>query len=289
MDIEYYKEQLEAKEDMLARTTHYLTQIQNSLTEKNLYLSYIQRDINESINFAQLIQTSLLPEAAILKVYFTDALYKVSQRIGIGGDTIFIKNTNSGVIFCLLDATGHGIPGAMLSISGSLILNDIISSIEIDDPGILLKLLNYRLYETFNNSKYSIAHFEGTAFYYSSENHTLSYSSAKGKAFLLNIAGDVVALETSKMPVGENPHSKFDTWELPIRKGEKLMLFSDGLTDQFGGEYDKKYGYARLKQLLSDNVSKNISQLTEIIYQEYLDWRGGSEQTDDVSFKLIEF
>ncbi len=289
MDINYYQEQLEAKEDMLARTTEFLSQIQNSLTEKNQYLSNIQQDIFDSVNFAKLIQASLLPDVDILKIFFKDADYKISQQIGIGGDTIFIKSTNSGVVFCLLDATGHGIPATMLSISGSLILNDITSSIEIDNPSALLKLLNYRLHKAFNNDRHSIAHFEGVAFVYSAKQNKLTYSSAKGKAFLLNSKGDIISLASSKHSVGENPNSEFESFELPFQKGEKLLLFSDGLTDQFGGDRDKKFSVARLKEILSNHHNKNVSELKEIIYQEHLSWKGKNKQTDDLSYKLIEF
>jgi len=289
MDINYYREQLQAKEDMLARTTEFLSQTQNLLVEKNLRLLKSQRDIFDSIEFAKLVQTSLLPDPRILKIFFSDAEYKVSQQIGIGGDTIFIKSTNSGVVFCLLDATGHGIPAAMLSISGSLILNDITTSLEIDDPSVLLKLLNYRLHTTFNNNNQSIAHFEGTAFYYSTKNNTLSYSSAKGKVFLQNSQGEIISLASSKISIGESPYSEFVRFELPFKKGEKILLFSDGLTDQFGGEQDKKFTASRLKQTVLNHPDKNVTELKEIIYQEHLTWKGNNEQTDDLSFKLIEF
>ncbi len=289
MDINFYQEQLQAKEDMLARTTNFLGQIQNSLTEKNIHLSNIQQDTLDSVNFAKLIQASLQPDVELLKIFFKDADYRIFQQIGIGGDTIFVKSTNCGIVFCLLDATGHGIPGSMLSISGSLILNDITSSIEIDDPSVLLKLLNYRLYKTFNDGKRSIAHFEGTAFFYSTKNNSLSYSSAKGRAFLINLEGDIISLSSSKISIGENPETEFERFELPFQKGEKILLFSDGLTDQFGGEKHKKYSVARLKELILDNPEKNVRQLVEIIHQEHLMWKGNNKQTDDLSYKLIEF
>jgi serine phosphatase RsbU (regulator of sigma subunit) len=288
MDINFYKEQLVAKEDMLKRTTAFLNHANHSLIVKNQLLTEIQQNINESISFSKLIQTSLLPDVAILKTYFKDADYLVSQQIGIGGDTIYIRNTNDGVIFCLLDATGHGIPGALLSISGSLILNEITSSIEINNPSELLQLLSYRLHKTYNNSN-SIAHFEGIAFYYSSTENKLTYSSANGKAILFNANGEIISLEKTKISVGEKTDVEFEIFELPVKKGEKLLLFSDGLIDQFGGKNDKKYSFRRLKKLISNNLDKNVSELKQIIIQEHDNWKADKEQTDDISFKLIEF
>jgi len=288
MDISFYKEQLAAKEDMLKRTTKFLNEANNTLIDKNEMLADIHESINDSINFAKLIQTSLLPDVEILKIFFEDADYMVSQQIGIGGDTVYIRNTNDGVVFCLLDATGHGIPGALLSISGSLILNEITSSMEIDNVSDLLQLLNYRLHKTYN-SKNSVAHFEGTAFYYSSKKKKLTYSSAKGKGFLFNSKGKITPLERTRVSVGDNPDSEFRTFELPIQCGEKLLLFSDGLIDQFGGERDKKFTVKRLKETLLNHLDKNVSELKEIIHHEHLKWRGDNEQTDDISFKLIQF
>jgi serine phosphatase RsbU (regulator of sigma subunit) len=289
MDINYYKEQLQAKEDMLSRTTEYLKRSQESLLEKNRYLSSVQQDIFNSVNFAKVIQTSLLPDINILKIFFSDAVYRVCQQIGIGGDTIFIKSTNNGVAFGLLDATGHGIPASMLSISGSMILNDVTSSIEIDDPGVLLKLLNYRLHKTFNDGRHSIAHFEGIVFYYSVRDNRLLYSSAKGKGLLRKMNGEILTLRNSKNSVGENPNVEFETFELPVQNGDKLLIFSDGLTDQFGGERDKKYTSSRLKQLLCETGTEPVDQLSEAIFQQHISWRGSHEQTDDLSYKLIEF
>jgi len=288
-DISYYLEELEAKDDMLARTTNYLSQIQSSIIEKNLHLNELQKGISDSINFAKLIQTSLLPDVSILKVFFKDAAFKIFQKIGIGGDTVFIKNTNSGVVFCLLDASGHGVSGSMLSISGTLILNDIISSIEIDDPAVILKFLNYRLHQTFKNDKNSIANFDGTVFCYSSINNRLSYSSARGKGFLIDSRNDIISLENTKVSIGENLNSNFNTCNISFEKGNKLILFTDGLIDQFGGDHNKKYSTSRLKKLLSNNTGKTASELTEIISDEYLSWKGDGSQTDDVSFKVIEF
>lgn len=288
-DINYYKEQLEAKDDMLMRTTAFLGEIQKSLIEKNHRLSEIQKDNLDSINFAKLIQTSLAPDINVLRIFFKDADYQIVQQIGIGGDTVFIKSTNSGIVFCLLDATGHGIPGAMLSISGTLILNDITTSIEIDNPATLLKLLNYRLNKTFNHHERSIAHFEGTAFYYSSKNNVLHYSSARGKGLLINAKGEMTVLQRNRVSIGENPNTQFEKFELIVQKGEKLILFSDGLTDQFGGEDNTKYTISGLKRLLSEHFQKSASELKEIIYQEHILWKGNYQQTDDISFKVIEF
>ncbi len=289
MDTSYYKEQLQAKEDMLAQTTRFLVQTQHSLEEKNKELLLANKDIFDSINFAALIQNSLLPDIDILKIFFKDASFKVMQQIGIGGDTVFVKNTNSGVVFGLLDSTGHGIPAALLSISGTLLLKELMTSMEIDNPQTLFNLLNYQLHQTFNNSRSSIAHNEGIIFSYSSTQNKLIYSSAKGKAILLHTTGEIEELANTKKSLGDDANTEFELFEMKVASGDKLIMYSDGLIDQFGGDKNKKFSREKLKKLLSKTLRESASEMAKIIEKEFTIWKSANTQTDDVSFMIIEF
>lgn len=289
MDIEFYKEQLSAKEDMLASTTKYLTDIRLDLQKKNEELSEAHRDIFGSIRFAELIQRSLLPDINILKIFFQDAAYSVLQQIGIGGDSVFIKNTSQGIVFGLTDSTGHGVPAALMSISGALMLNELTTSIEIESPNDLVKLLNYQLHNTFNSNERSIAHMEGTVCYYSTKKRKLSYCSANGKAILFNKKGELKELTAGKYSIGENLNNEFENFELEVSDSDRIILFSDGLTDQFGGDKNKKFSRARLRQLILMHCDKPVNQIKQILEEEHKNWKGTNQQTDDVSFLIIEF
>lgn len=289
MDANYFKEQLQAKEDMLAQTTRFLVQIQQDLEEKNAKLLHVNTEIFDSISFAGRIQSSLLPDSDVLKIFFKDASFRVMQQIGIGGDTVFIKNTNKGVVFGLLDSTGHGVPAALLSISGTLLLKELMTSMEIDNPQTLLNLLNYQLHKTFDNSKTSIAHKEGIIFSFSSTQNKLTYSSAKGKALLLHKTGEIKELPNTKKSIGDEAHAEFELFETSITPGDKLIMYSDGLTDQFGGEKNKKFSRERLKTILIKNTEASVSSLITTIEEEFTFWKGANKQTDDVSFMIIEF
>lgn len=289
LDINFYKEQLAAKEDMLAMTTKFLVDVQQSLEERNKKLTEAYQEIFDSVQFAGLIQKSLLPDINVLKIFFKDAVFKVIQQISIGGDTVFIKNTKKGIMFGLLDATGHGIPGAMLSISGSLMLNELTSSMEIDSPKILTKLFNYQLYNAFNRDGYSIGHMEGTICYFSPMLNKLIYCSAKGKGFHIPLIGNIQALSNTKNAIGDNASQEFENFEIDVTIGDKIILYSDGLVDQFGGESNKKFSRERLRLLLEQHRNKTVKEIAAIIENEHHTWKGSNGQTDDVSFKLIEF
>jgi serine phosphatase RsbU (regulator of sigma subunit) len=289
MDASYFKEQLQAKEDMLAQTTRFLVQTQHSLEEKNKELLLANNEIFDSISFASRIQNSLLPDIDILKIFFKDASFKVMQQIGIGGDTVFIKNTNNGVVFGLLDSTGHGIPAALLSISGTLLLKELMTSMEIDNPQTLFNLLNYQLHKTFNNSRSSIAHKEGVFFSFSSTQNKLIYSSAKGKALLLRPTGEIEELANTKKSLGDDANTEFELFEMKVMSGDKLIMYSDGLTDQFGGSNNKKFSRDRLKKILSKSPRENATEMVKKIEKEFIIWKSTNAQTDDVSFMIIEF
>lgn len=286
--VEYYKEQLAAKEDMLARTSAYLSEAQERLRKKNKELQIANEEIYESIRFAELIQTSFLPNLSVLKVFLSDADFFVHQQMGIGGDLIFSKNTGTGVLFGLFDSTGHGIPASLLSIAGSLIMQEITSSMQIDSPATLIKLLNYQLHSTFNRNEYSLAHMEGTIFYYCARNSKLTYSSAKGKNIFIPKNGEVYELISSRGSVGQNLESDFAEFELTFEKGDKLLMYSDGLIDQFGGELNKKFNRKRLIELVKENKHKCLAELKSTIETAHKNWKGTTPQTDDVSFMIIE-
>ena len=289
MDLNYLKEKLQAKEDMLAHTTDFLIQIQNNLEEKNTELQLANKDIFDSISFASLIQNALLPDVEVLKIFFKDASYKVMQKIGIGGDSVFVKNTNKGVVFGLLDSTGHGIPAALLSISGTLLLKELMTAMEIDNPKTLFNLLNYQLHNAFSNNKSSIAHQEGVIFSYSSTENRLTYSSAKGKALLLHTNGEIDELVNTKNSIGDDLNSEFELFKIDVVPGDKLIIHSDGLTDQFGGSENKKFSRKRLKKFLNQLGGDNASTISKKIEDEFTLWKNNNKQTDDVSFIVIEF
>jgi serine phosphatase RsbU (regulator of sigma subunit) len=288
LEESFYKEQLQAKEEMLSSTSKYLMEIQRTLQQKNEEISEINKGIFESIQFAELIQKSLLPDVELLKIFFKDACYNVIQQIGIGGDTVFVKNTNQGVLLGLFDSTGHGIPAAMLSISGVLMMNELTASLDIDSPKVLLKLLNYQLNKTFNKSQ-SVAHMEGSMYFFSSKTKKLSYCSAKGKALFVPLKGEIMDLPHTKHCIGEDPSFNFDDFELEFNEGDKLVLYSDGLVDQFGGEHDKKFSKVRLKKILNEYRSRSVSEISAVIEENHNNWKKNKQQTDDLSFMIIEF
>ncbi|MCW3105068.1 MAG: protein serine/threonine phosphatase [Bacteroidetes bacterium] len=270
-------------------TTRYMMELQNELENKNRELSETHQHIFSSIRFAGMIQGSLMPDASLLNSLFAGADFKVIQQIGIGGDSVFIKQTGNNVMFGLFDCTGHGIPGAMLSISGSLILNELMTRSPQADPEVIVKELSALLFKTFRNDSYSIAHMEGSFFSFSTETGQLSYCGARAKGLYMKNDGSIMELASGKNALGELPAGEFERFELDYAKGAKLVLYSDGLTDQFGGDNNKKFTRSRLKKILVEHAGEDASTLCKTIEGAHNDWKNNNEQTDDVSFLVIKF
>jgi phosphoserine phosphatase RsbU/P len=289
MDIAFYKEQLAAKEDMLARTTQFFIEAQQALEQKNKEISTINKNILDSINVAERIQKALLPDIEMLKMFFADAAYRVIQQIGIGGDSIFIKQTKEGIVFGLLDTTGHGIPASMLNISCTLLLRELTVSNPIDSPKNLLQLLDYQMNDIFDNVTFSAAQAEGIIFSFLPKEQKLIFSSAKGKALVAYASGKVEELPTTRKAIGSKRILAFEDFELPLANVTKLLVYSDGLIDQFGGNDSKRFSRIKLKEIFEANIDKEVTEITNIVEQEFLAWKNTSKQTDDVSFFIIKF
>lgn len=160
---------------------------------------------------------------------------------------------------------------------------------EIDSPKIIAKLFNYQLHNTFNNDDYSIGHMEGTICYFSPMYNKLIYCSAKGKGFYIPLTGEIQPLLNTKNAIGDHSAQEFENFELDLNSGDEILLYYDGLVDQFGGELNKKFSRERLRQLLLQHRGKSVNELAVIIENEHIKWKASNLQTDDVSFKLIEF
>lgn len=286
-NVDYYREQLQAKEYMLEMTTRFLQEARADLETKHRSLEETTHELMESIDFARLIQTSLLPPTELLKVYFKDAAFNVKQKVGIGGDFLFTKNTGKGIVFGLLDCTGHGIPAAMLSVSAQLMLNEFASTMDIDAPDELLRLMNRQLLRTFSAQNH-FAQLEGTLCFYPHTGEKMLFSSARGKALLLNADGTITHLPRSRQPIGENPDTVFESITHHCCKGDRLILYSDGLTDQFGGPAQRKFSQQRLNAVLQQNNNATAVDLACILDREISSWKGTETQTDDISYLIIE-
>jgi ligand-binding sensor domain-containing protein/serine phosphatase RsbU (regulator of sigma subunit) len=244
-------------------------------------------EITDSINYAKRIQASILPDINKLKETFKDAFLFFRPRDIVSGDFYwFEKMAEDKFILVCADSTGHGVPGAFMSMIGSTLLQDIVSRQHITRPSQVLKMLDTQIFSTLNQNLELGVSNDGMDMVICEINiktRHIIFASAM-RPVILVLDGEPLYIKGNRSSVGgESVIEKyFDDQEYYLNDGDTLYLFSDGLPDQFGGIDGKKMKIARLKKLIEDVTNLSLSEQKESITKFYDEWKGDYDQVDDV-------
>lgn len=254
-------------------------------------------EIEASIHYAERIQKAIIPSEEILKDNFTDSFILWRPQHIVSGDFYWVGQKNDHIIFTAADCTGHGVPGAFMSMLGVSFLNQIILEEGTVDPGQILDKLRQHIVSAFSQRE----HEEGdrkdgmdiAMCSFNTKTRKLYFAGAYNPLFQIRPKADEYELfehNASKMPVGLYAiMDPFETLEIDFKKGDSLYMFSDGFPDQFGGERFKKFMKKRFREMLLNNQEKALPDQKKV-YNEALEaWMSfkdpdGEEiiQTDDV-------
>lgn len=244
-------------------------------------------EITDSINYAKRIQTSILPDINKLKENFRDAFILFLPRDIVSGDFYWFDklDTDKFVLVCA-DSTGHGVPGAFMSIIGSTLLQDIVSRQKITKPSEILSLLDKQIFSTLNqNIELGVSNdgMDIVVCEFNMKTRYVRFASAM-RPVIIVMDGESHYIKGNRSSVGgESVIDKyFDDQEYYLKEGDSIYLFSDGLPDQFGGVNGKKMKIARLKNLIETNASLSMSDQQDAILKFYNDWKGNLDQVDDI-------
>ncbi len=273
-------------------------------TELNARTSEVQKqkeeietqnlEITDSINYAKKIQTSILPDVNKLKDTFSDVFIFFRPRDIVSGDFYwFDKIGKDKFILVCADSTGHGVPGAFMSMIGATLLQDIVSRQQITKPSVILRMLDEHIFTTLNqNVEFGVTNdgMDMVVCEIDLISRHLRFASAM-RPVILNIGGENLYLRGNRFSVGGESGSVkyFDDQEFYMGSGDTIYLFSDGLPDQFGGSQNKKLKIYQLKKLLEDISSEPMSAQYEIIARFYDEWKGNNEQVDDILLIGVRF
>ncbi|MCJ7446902.1 MAG: SpoIIE family protein phosphatase [Bacteroidales bacterium] len=244
-------------------------------------------EITDSINYAKRIQTSILPDINRLKESFKDAFIFFRPRDIVSGDFYwFDKLGDDKFILVCADSTGHGVPGAFMSMIGSTLLQDVVSRQHITKPSEILTILNKQIFSTLNqNIELGVSNdgMDMVVCEISIKTRHIRFASAM-RPVIVVIGGESFYIKGNRSSVGgESVIEKFfDDQEYYLNEGDTIYMFSDGLPDQFGGPYGKKMKIVRLRTLIEAVVKLPMDEQKEKILKYFDDWKGISEQVDDV-------
>lgn len=246
-------------------------------------------EITDSINYAKRIQSSILPDITKLKDHFKDAFIIFHPRDIVSGDFYwFDRFDEDKFILVCADSTGHGVPGAFMSMIGSTLLRDIVIRQRVSKPSEILKMLDNQIFSTLNqNLELGISNdgMDVVVCEFSLRNRHLRFASAM-RPVILVLDGEPYYIKGNRSSVGgESVMEKFfDDQEYYLNEGDTMYLFSDGLPDQFGGPYGKKMKIVRLKKLIEEVSVLPMDEQDNAISKFYTEWKGDHEQIDDIIF-----
>jgi ligand-binding sensor domain-containing protein/serine phosphatase RsbU (regulator of sigma subunit) len=273
------KIQLYLEKELEARTSVVMKQ-KGELELQNI-------EITDSINYAKRIQTSILPDFYKLKDLFSDAFLFFRPRDIVSGDFYwFDKFDDNKFILVCADSTGHGVPGAFMSMIGSTLLQDIVTRQRISKPSVILKMLDKQIFSTLNQNLELGVSNDGMDIVICEINiktRHIRFASAM-RPVILVLGGEPLYVKGNRSSVGGESviEKMFDDQEYYLNPGDTIYLFSDGLPDQFGGKDGKKMKIARLKKLLEDVGSLPMEGQKEIIIKFFDEWKGNFDQVDDI-------
>ncbi|MEX0981764.1 MAG: SpoIIE family protein phosphatase [Bacteroidales bacterium] len=252
-----------------------------------------RRELLASINYASFIQKAIFPEPKTLDKILNEYFVLHLPRDIVSGDFYYCTRVEGYTVLAAGDCTGHGVPGALMSIMGVSFLNDIMSGGGPWKASRILNLLRERvmraLHQTgmFKENKDSI---DMALLVFNEDTGELQYAGANNPLYLVR-DGNLEEIKADKMPVGINAieEESFTNHSLRLISNDMIYIFSDGFADQFGGEQDKKYKYGPFKKLITGLADKDLVIQKQMLISEFLTWKGSNDQVDDVLIMGIRF
>lgn len=241
------------------------------------------KEITDSINYAKRIQAAILPTDSILKKHLPDSFVVYKPKDIVAGDFYWLEKKEELIIFAAADCTGHGVPGAMVSVICNNALNRCVREFNLSNPGKILDKTREIVIAEFEKSDDEVKDgMDISLCCYHPETMELSWAGANNPLWIVNEKG-LLELKADKQPIGKYTDSKpFTTHHIQLKKNDLVYIFTDGYQDQFGGAKGKKFKAANMKEMFLKNKEKSIQEQQMIVDDTFEKWKGSLEQIDDV-------
>lgn len=246
-------------------------------------------EVTDSIRYARGIQNALLPREDILKSMLSDYFLLWKPRDIVSGDFYWMKKQGDLLLFAICDCTGHGVPGAFMSMLGMAFLNDITADADNNiKPSDILEQLRRKVITSLKQSAAGTLEpkdgMDMALCILDTKALTLKFAGANNPMYIVS-NGALTEYKGVKNPIGFYPmEKKFETTEIPVKKGDYIYMFSDGFPDQFNAKTNKKVTYGRFKNLLVEinNETSDPETQKKRLDDFFESWRNGFVQMDDV-------
>ena len=246
-----------------------------------------QKEISDSINYAKRIQTSFLANELEFKKYFADYFILFNPKDIVSGDFYWTASVDSKFYVAVADSTGHGIPGAFMSLLNISLLNEAVLSKNYSSTVDILNFVRRILILGLKPDESGQGGNDGMDCVLISidfKTMEMEFSGANNPLWIVR-EGAIIELKPDKMPVGRSPKEfvSFTSQKFQVQKGDLIYSFTDGYADQFGGPKGKKFKYKQLEEMLLKNHQYVLSLQKETLHQTFINWKNSLEQVDDVT------
>ena len=276
--------QVTKKQKLIIEEQKYEVEAQKAVVEKaHTELEEKNKEITDSITYAKRIQNAILPSDKTVKEYLPNNFVLYIPKDIIAGDFYWMEHKDDNILFAAADCTGHGVPGAMVSVVCNNALNRSVREYGLTNPAEILNKTREIVVQEFEKSDDDVK--DGMDISLCSldfNNQTLKWCGANNPLWIVR-KGKLIETKPDKQPIGkvDNPQS-FTTHTIELQKGDTIYIFTDGFADQFGGEKGKKFMYKPFKELLLSIQEKTMDEQKIVLEQHFESWRRSLEQVDDV-------
>jgi serine phosphatase RsbU (regulator of sigma subunit) len=274
--VEKRTEELVQKNIVVEQQKAVVEQQKHLVEEKN-------REILDSITYAKRIQSAILPQPKLVKEFLEDSFILYKPKDIVAGDFYWLEVVGDTVLFAAADCTGHGVPGAMVSVVCNNGLNRAVREHKLTEPDQILNKTRELVVEEFEKSDEEVKDgMDISLCALNTKTNTLKWAGANNPLWILR-NGEIMEYKADKQPIGKHFDAKpFSFIDVQLEKNDIIYIFTDGFQDQFGGPKEKKYRVAQMRELFLSLTSKTMEEQRKIIDVSFEEWKGNLEQVDDV-------
>lgn len=304
-ELKQLNEEVSSQRDHLFALNEQITVQHDEIYVQNEMIIRQQKDITGSIVYASRIQQAMIPSLEALTSNFPHSFVLFLPRDIVSGDFYWVRQVRNQLYLLVADCTGHGVPGAFMSMLGISLMNEMITSRHIDAPAVVLNELRKRLKRSLHQDESSSDSKDGmdaSLVLIDLDTRKLQFAGAYNPLYLIRRSSpellldqlpsemekhsyEFIELFADRMPIGIHPNDEksFTNQTMWVERGDRLYLFSDGYVSQFGGEKGGKFKTKQFKELLLNIQAFGMDVQHEMLFSAYEQWRGNQwSQVDDI-------
>ncbi len=255
----------------------------NEVEKQKEVIEEKQKEIVDSITYAKRLQHAILPPLKLVKEHFPESFVLFKPKDIVAGDFYWMEIIGKTVYIAAADCTGHGVPGAMVSVVCSNALNRTVKEFSIKEPGKILDKVRDLVIETFEKSESEVKDgMDISLCAVDLKNNSMLWAGANNPLWIIR-ENKLIEFKPNKQPIGktEKP-TPFTSETIKLQKNDSLYLFTDGYADQFGGKKGKKFKYKQLHEFLIEINGQSMNEQESILVKKMEEWKGKLEQVDDI-------